>query len=473
MRLIGVRHIRENTYRPLNNPPILGHTAFCNGKERDLKVGLNIQKQTIVHSVLPICLCGALFFYLLETALPDVWGIAPSQILLVGAVGVAWWQKKESAGFFRQEPASVWLLLYGLVFLLTGLKSGWTPALWQPLITAGQMGLLLILVVRTNEVDSLLLRMPVGAGVVAFSMGITLWVMDQSPYRLRISPIQDYNQYAMVLLIGLVALWSRPVWKEKACLFSWESAVAVWLLAGVWLSGSRRGLLFSFFIILGHWVMDVQSLLCLPKSRVRWKGLLHDGIRQLLILALSGLLFFAGNTFLSSQEKVPLLENGQNENTLTTTMESLPDGQAAHKRLLIWKAAIKAYWNSSLWEKAVGQGADYPQALYDETWGEEVRESYGSLVLPAGSLNPHNFLLTELLAGGMVRLIAAFVLWFSLIRHAWQSVKKGRLFLVLLWGIVGGTLCLSAPVGFIGSRLFWIAWILTWGWQKSSERQKE
>ena len=103
MKLIGVRHIRENTYRPLNNPPVLGHTAFCNGKERDLKVGLNIQKQTIVHSVLPICLCGALFFYLLETALPDVWGIAPSQILLVGAVGVAWWQKKESAGFFRQE----------------------------------------------------------------------------------------------------------------------------------------------------------------------------------------------------------------------------------------------------------------------------------------------------------------------------------------------------------------------------------
>lgn len=90
----------------------------------------------------------------------------------------------------------MWLLLYGLVFLLTGQKSGWTPALWQPLITAGQMGLLLILVVRTNEVDSLLLRMPVGAGVVAFSMGITLWVMDQSPYRLRISPIQDYNQYA-------------------------------------------------------------------------------------------------------------------------------------------------------------------------------------------------------------------------------------------------------------------------------------
>lgn len=435
-------------------------------------MGLHIQKQRITNSALPICLCGALFFYLLETALPDVWGIAPSQMLLLGAVAAAFWQRRESKSFFQQEPAAVWLLLYGLVFLLTGLQSGWTPALWQPLVTAGQMGLLLILVVRTNGTDPWLLRMPVGAGAAAFAVGILLWSTNLSPYRLRISPIQDYNQYAMVLLLGLVALWSKPVWNEKPQLFGWESAAAVWLLAGVWLSGSRRGLLFSFFVILGHWVMDAQFLFCLPKSRVRWQGLLQDSIRQLLILALSGLLVFAGNALLSSQEKVPLLQNGQSENTLTTTMESLPDGQAAHKRLLIWKAAIRAYGNGSLWEKAVGHGADYPQTLYDKAWGEDVRESYGSLVLPAGSLNPHNFLLTELLAGGVVRLIAAVGLWGCLVGHAWRTTRKGHLFLLLLWGIVGGTLCLSAPVGFIGSRLFWSAWILTRGWQQKNKREE-
>ncbi|MFR7477994.1 MAG: hypothetical protein ACLUUJ_03930 [Acutalibacteraceae bacterium] len=329
------------------------------------------------------------------------------------------------------------------------------------------------MVVRTNGTVPWLLRMPAGAGAAAFAVGILLWSINLSPYRLRISPIQDYNQYAMVLLLGLVALWSKPVWNEKPQLFGWESATAVWLLAGVWLSGSRRGLLFSFFVIVGHWVMDAQFLFCLPKSRVRWQGLLQDSIRQLLILALAGLLFISGNALLSSQEKVPLLQNGQSENTLTTTIESLPGGQAAHKRLLIWRAAIRAYGNGSLWEKAVGHGADYPQTLYDEAWGEDVRESYGSLELPAGSLNPHNFLLTELLAGGIVRLIIAVGLWGCLVGHAWRTTRKGPLFLLLLWGIVGGTLCLSAPVGFIGSRLFWSAWILTlFGSKKKKEAEQ-
>ena len=108
----------------------------------------------------------------------------------------------------------------------------------------------------------------------------------------------------------------------------------------------------------------------------------------------------------------------------------------------------------------VGRGNSYPYDLYEQAWGDRVRKSYGMMELPYGALNPHNFLLTELLSGGILRLTAAIGWWLCLLLYSWRR-KGGRSFRILLWLVTLGTLFLSAPVGFTGSRLFWTAWLLT------------
>lgn len=433
-------------------------------------MGTWIQKYAKNNSALSLWLYGALFFYLLETALPDVWLLSPAQICLLGAGWQCWknreplwswrpFREKEYRAIFRWM--AVYILLWGVSFFYT--RQG--ADFFHPWVTVIQMAGLLFLCGYQAQNDGAFSKRifwaPLFSAVTAVLLAVILYIAKQTPYQLRISPIRDYNQYAMVLLFGEIVLWVRSPFARKAGKGVWtEGLTASLLLTGIWLSGSRRGMILAAVVFLWHVAWDGYHCFRLAKSRVRRRWIRRLFLENLLIFAAVFCFVLALTAAMPRERGEVLSENGQRENTLLGTAETIQTGEAMGKRGEIWWAAFHAYLDFSPVEKWWGRGNSYPYDLYEQAWGDRVRKSYGMMELPYGALNPHNFLLTELLSGGILRLTAAIGWWLCLLRHSWRR-KGGRSFRILLWLVTVGTLFLSAPVGFAGSRLFWTAWLLT------------
>ena len=93
--------------------------------------------------------------------------------------------------------------------------------------------------------------------MTAVLLAVILYIAKQTPYQLRISPIRDYNQYAMVLLFGEIVLWARSPFARKEGKGVWmEGLTASLLLTGIWLSGSRRGMILAAVVFLWHVAWD-------------------------------------------------------------------------------------------------------------------------------------------------------------------------------------------------------------------------
>ena len=133
------------------------------------------------------------------------------------------------------------------------------------------------------------------------------------------------------------------------------------------------------------------------------------------------------------------------------------------KRKLLWELAIRQYRGYSATEKLFGRGFGADALLYRISDDPRLLQAY-----PPQSreqLSAHNFLLTDLLNGGLVQMVLGVSVWLLLAIYLIREylpalLRSGSLWLGLFLGFGFGMVLLnslmSCRFGFLYDRTFWV-----------------
>lgn len=313
-----------------------------------------------------------------------------------------------------------------------------------------------------------------------------------------VSPINDYNQYSTILLIGLVSMAFFVIKSQLPPVKKYfiAGAVGCAVIPSVVVSGSRRSYVILLFIAALLLLYALGFELFRFTKRKTTKRQLLSGICGVLICAVcicSGSSLLKNVVVSNSGKPVGGISAGSNNNTsdptspppsdpsapsvpsepLTPESSLAPDrlsnGFDFGKRITIWRIAVQELQQYNVQSLLFGQGASHSSDIYDDLNNPLVKQlhaSYGyNNVTPAEKnwMNAHNLFLQDVLDGGLVLLFLQIAMILS---AAVYTIKIMRvdftrgLVLGLLYCILLVTLCLSSASGIISNKFFWLITML-------------
>lgn len=295
----------------------------------------------------------------------------------------------------------------------------------------------------------------IGLSGTLVSIGSYLYyTFSRNPiYFQRLSTARDYNVYACLILICFTVLAEMIIHFPK---WSYKKKMGLFLLATLinipsfYFAGSRR-----IFIMLPYFfafaVLFESIRLFMKKANGK------KIVQSLSFFAVLTAVYFSCMALLPSftklgtekekhykeyvtaqiekGEEVKKKPNSWNEKTIENVLETIEDKTMYSKRSIIYKVAFNELKTYSPLELAFGRGASYDIYMYDVTTDQELLDAYNiSEKNPrsSGWLWAHNFLLADILNGGIIKVILALFLVFQLICHMILAIKKESQYGVLL-----------------------------------------
>ena len=313
------------------------------------------------------------------------------------------------------------------------------------------------------------------AGIAALADRFLL-NFSQTQYTMRITLRNDYNMYATVLLFaaigGLGALLTCP---PKPWRYTAFFASAAFLGGMAYLSGSRRILMAQLPVGLISIFTAVYS--CTNRAEGRRAPSGGRDIRSLFAVTVSAAAFtliaaLAAPAVLGALERQSAPSGGapSGETTLSERYDSLEraeDKDALGTRRVLWSAAIDEIAGMDTGELLFGRGGGYDIALYDrllQSDGSVLGEAFGDGEKYLGKLSAHNFFLSDILCGGILRASVSAALWASLAIYALRSVSDSplrKLPCAMLLAVPFLNSFISNRYGFLYDRCFWTAAVIT------------
>ncbi len=305
-------------------------------------------------------------------------------------------------------------------------------------------------------------------------------------YYQRISTIRDYNQYATILLVGLVCFTFAVVGDLHRPLARWAALLPFWTVTAtaVYQAGSRRSdvLLLCLGAVCLLYVLwdEVTRHRRRPNGRRLAAGVCLLAVCVGLCVGAAALTHqWVGQTGparlaadKAELQRDPALTNDETlrqrlalagrQDELSAAVEGMLDGSGFARRRLIWQVAWDAICRSTPTEWLFGHGASYSWELYDDLSNPLVahlRSLYPKALQHDQWLNPHQLFLQDMLEGGLVLLAldllvlaAVAMALFTLLRRAPRSaVALGLCAVVLL-----ATLMISSAKGMVAHKFFWL-----------------
>ncbi|MGI6776578.1 MAG: O-antigen ligase family protein [Acetivibrionales bacterium] len=216
--------------------------------------------------------------------------------------------------------------------------------------------------------------------------------MENFVYSSRVSLFTDYNTFGTQIIIGTGILLSVLINSSLSRVLSVPLAVmaAVFNATIVLLSGSRRSVLLLVvvsFIITFHYITALFR-------------------KKRLVQAVAGLVVFCALAFfvftmVMQEFKTLDLYNGL---SLTKRYDTLYSIEGYNSRLARWALAFEEFNRYNLPGILFGKGTGYDSYYYSRVFTAELNSEY-----------PHNMFLSDLLNGGLVKMVA----WLSSVR--WQG----------------------------------------------------
>lgn len=358
------------------------------------------------------------------------------------------------------RAAGGYLMWEGVTLLTSPLAGEW----WGKgrTVTLGLLLSLLLLhrwkVGTVSEQSLLRVICLAGIAVAAVAWLNRIFPIYPQVYGRRLSLRLDYNLFAQVLLLGLAA--GEVLWHTNArC----RSTLWLGLAPSVLLSSSRRGAVY----LMALWAAAAGLLLT---ERLRQqkgktgKAVLCWLAEQLTLLLCVLLLTLLGQWALSLRFEQLAPEQQQQVTSSAAALERYqPVEGGESKRKLLWELAIRQYRGYSAAEKLFGRGFGADALLYRISDDPRLLQAY-----PPQSrerLSAHNFLLTDLLNGGLVQMVLGVSVWLLLAIYLIREylpalLRSGSLWLGLFLGFGFGMVLLnslmSCRFGFLYDRTFWV-----------------
>ena len=316
------------------------------------------------------------------------------------------------------RAAGGYLMWEGVTLLTSPLAGEW----WGKGRTVALGLLLSLLLLHRWKVGAVseqsLLRVICLAGIAVAAVAWLNRIFPIYPqvYGRRLSLRLDYNLFAQVLLLGLAAAGLLLMERLRQQKGKTGKAVLRWLAEQLTLL-----LCVLLLTLLGQWALSLRFEQLAPEQR-----------QQVTSSA-------------AALERYQPVEGGES------------------KRKLLWELAIRQYRGYSAAEKLFGRGFGADALLYRISDDPRLLQAY-----PPQSrerLSAHNFLLTDLLNGGLVQMVLGASVWLLLAVYLIREylptlLHSGSLWLGLFLGFGFGMVLLnslmSCRFGFLYDRTFWV-----------------
>lgn len=311
--------------------------------------------------------------------------------------------------------------------------------------------------------------------VVTIYTWIYFFIYKQTYYGRRLSLIKDYNDFGIFLLFSfvcLVYLIFRKIENIKI-----RNLILYFLItvgySTIHLTSSRRSYRMLNIIVILFFLYSLYEILSknIVKKKINKKTIIKLFGNIFILLLTTGLvivsckfIIFSYN-YTTEKYNSKLTENKYgNGIKINRDVELiLKDPEAFGKREFLWKMAIDTYFNYTNKEKIIGKGASAQVDIYNEPENKAKRDKEYGVVIADNTSHPHNFLLTELLNGGIILLSITLMILITVLILLIKILKKSPVdscFIFILSSITFGDLFVDGRHGLLGSPYFWISLIV-------------
>ncbi|MEG1994549.1 MAG: O-antigen ligase family protein, partial [Oscillospiraceae bacterium] len=283
-------------------------------------------------------------------------------------------------------------------------------------------------------------------------------------YTLRLSLRSDYNMYSVAILTGLVCLFFC-VKKQQINQYAFYFGGFPLCSACVILSGSRRGFLFWVVICIVFFVSDIVPQKGIQSCSLGKHIAVKIGIYAVFVCMTMLIVFFTEKglyalydeygSFVNSQSGVVKIEN---ETSYSQRLGTISKGSFMTKRLVIWKEAVEEIKSFDTKSILFGKGNGYDIYMYSESTNPRLWELYDKDTNKF-NLSPHNFILSDILNGGISKAVVSFLLWVficgELLKLLYYEKSLAFLYIIPLGMVFFGSI-ISGRYGFLYDKYFYI-----------------
>lgn len=324
---------------------------------------------------------------------------------------------------------------------------------------------------------------------------IIRWSLGLSPFLMRISLRMDYNVYAAYFLFALTFYIFYYMKREESFFGSVKLIYLIFVIIScdfIYLSASRRAL------ILCPIVVTISLLFYVVRKTVKYKNSHIKVWNTRNIKSYVMMVCFVIVLVVNFKYSIPIFEkyistvseekkeahknfmreclstgqsngqtNGQqtvniSETSISKRYESVKSEEGMVSRQNIWKVSIAGIKEFDLKEIVFGKGNGYSWNIYENDEDEEVRELldlYGMEKSKPQWMMPHNFILTEFLEGGLLKILLILFLTIAIIYSLFQYIKTDNVYgcmFLLLYFCFAANFMLGTTHGLLGEDLFWL-----------------
>lgn len=326
--------------------------------------------------------------------------------------------------------------------------------------------------------------------IVSISTYIYYFLSLKPIYFQRLSTARDYNVYACLIFVSFVFLtnllihYSRLSFKKRFILFTIFSMINI---PTFYFAGSRR--IFIMLPYLFAFTVLYEGLRLIILKINKKSSLSHTlsffGICVIIYFSCVALLptFSQYGATKEASYKAHIAASIQNEGvgngngevdksnswyekTIENIMETIGDKSMYSKRTLIYSVAFSELQTYSPIEFIFGRGAAYDIHMYDVTQDANLLDAYSiSEDNPRsfGWLSAHNFLLADILNGGIIKVVLGIFFVIQLIRHIIILIKRNSrsgIMIIIPFALVLVNNFISGAYGMLNDVFFQIMMII-------------
>ena len=385
--------------------------------------------------------------------------------------------KKIKEGLKRTFSTAKWLYIAIIIYILCDIiicfYSPGFGLFYRKFVRMGQYGTLFLsgvyLVKTKKQQIDLISIIAITGTLISIGAYLVHFFSVRPIYFHRISSAKDYNVFAALVffcyLFGFYYLLkcSNRSFIKRLLLFIVYSVINIPV---IYYAGSRRLIvIFPLFLIL--YLVSETALFIFRQQKIRMfkTGLCFFGAAVVMF----GVVFTCRNYFTMYGEykidKYMERQSDLTERPKDATLEQIEDtiinNTALNKRKIIWRVAIDEIKSYNVPQIVFGKGQSYNIYFYNIVDDSEYIQAYSIAERgrPEG-MHAHNFILADMLDGGIFKLSAGFFLVLMLLLYILKLFKTKNNLSILFFIVISFVMFnkfISGEFGILSDLFFWTA----------------
>lgn len=351
-----------------------------------------------------------------------------------------------------------------------------------------------------NRINGILWNLGLTSCAVSIIAYIGYYTKTFTYYNNMITTISDHNVFSSGIMFGFICLCHVILFNERFNIITKLAVLGVSIVVCVpamYLSASRRTIILLWAFLAWFTVYTLYYIFTKTDKKQWIKAVVIMLVIAAVSWALCGAHFNFFNDYYQHQKEQaeetpqnnpPINTDSDNDNQDATTqgeevqseddytgptvdyyVDTISNGSGLYVRKLIWDATLQWYNEMSPVEKLIGGGATYHYDIFndlDDPKNYHVVLHYGTYIKEDMTrwMYPHNFILEELMMGGIVKVLIVAAIMIEVLRRIFLAIKNGdrehNILLLSLYATLLGNLIMGGKFGLFGNRYTWLIVVL-------------